>query len=381
MVAIDLQQESVNFLMQVKRACADRGFSLDALARASGLPSDDLMRFFDGLALEEHQVARLCEVLNLPSPPKRVSVVQQIRHHWESRIQAQCGWLKVIGHPDPVPLESLFVSPPVAHPLRPETNLSLPGLLREVPHWFLTGGVGMGKTTLLKSLTLACSAGMLLPHMVPMLISLPDLAAAGSSVKEYGAELFAQWDVPDHRVFESLLHQGRLLLLFDGLDCVPLGQQPHVIRMIRMLAVQYPKNHLVVASGNPDHGVYFEQMGELILPDWSAPQILSYAERWFRYRGQMELWEQWQRSYGGDRHWQELCSRPLLLAHACVGLEQHRVGGTWLVEEAVHLLLCRWPEVGEGDGGEVVASLAIATYEQPQQQWSWATLCRTLKAL
>ncbi|GAA3030903.1 eIF2A-related protein [Streptosporangium longisporum] len=102
-----------------------------------------------------------------------------------------------------------------------------PGLLERLREWIadhdgrfvvVLGDFGHGKTFLLRELTrLIHREGV--PPVIPILIQLRDLEKAHTLDELLAAHLTAGGEeVIDHRLLRYLIHEGRVLLLFDGFD-------------------------------------------------------------------------------------------------------------------------------------------------------------------
>jgi energy-coupling factor transporter ATP-binding protein EcfA2 len=126
------------------------------------------------------------------------------------------------------------------------------------------GSPGSGKTTLLKGIALELASqekpgrSILSPTLsskVPLYLSSADSQFLSSSELEARARLAfdAIAGKSDGRLFKSLLRNGELLLLLDGLDEAPQKLQRGVIAELLKFVEKYPMCHVVAATRPLDY--------------------------------------------------------------------------------------------------------------------------------
>lgn len=153
----------------------------------------------------------------------------------------------------------------------------------------LLGKPGAGKTTFLKYLASQCMAGKYRPDCVPLFIKLrhslltPPLhpTAEGSSrLMAAIASLATGAGLPTEQL-QALLHQGRLLLLLDGLDEVPESHLDGLLQDIQYVVRLYPKNPCLISSRINSQLPYLPGFLDVEVDDFSRDQVEIFVNRWF----------------------------------------------------------------------------------------------------
>lgn len=150
----------------------------------------------------------------------------------------------------------------------------LSAALARDPHVVVTGSLGAGKTTTLMYLALV-SAKKLLSNpqaRIPVLISAGDLQA--STLPHFGDAVTAP-NMSDELAaqcprdfFAKALAAGRLLLLVDDVDALPVVQAQPWLR-------EFTSAHIVASSQS-----VFPGLGEFSLPGFRDNDIEAYARKW-----------------------------------------------------------------------------------------------------
>jgi len=179
-------------------------------------------------------------------------------------------------------------------------------ILRSTSYAVLLGGPGSGKSFTTRHLAWTHAAAhcrplkttasaLLLPgRPVPLRIELRAFAAAQQSRPSLDVLTFAQDDYAeinsrrlDPRFFVTLLEQGRVLLLFDGLDEVPdISIRSRIIQTIITLVRTFPKNQVLVTSRPRGYDLAplpALQFARTELRELDNEQIQEFLARWYRY--------------------------------------------------------------------------------------------------
>jgi len=144
--------------------------------------------------------------------------------------------------------------------LTSEQTFSIAEILQkaETPHLLILGEPGAGKSTLLRQLAERAwddpqAIGLEKPHL-PMLVPLRTLALSNGMLEErlnraLAVEMFLKRDLPEG-FFDAWPRQMNApwLLLLDGLDEVPAGMRPHLMRWLKGILAFIGPGRVIVTS-------------------------------------------------------------------------------------------------------------------------------------
>ncbi len=172
--------------------------------------------------------------------------------------------------------------------------------LLQSPRIAVLGGPGSGKTTLLRHLALMVARDRLAPehvrkltfthqdealdHLIPIFVSLPDLAGSGVGVLPYLVDLFAGHGFPDAgRFLRDHLNDGQCLLLLDGLDRVAGGERRRrIVDQADALATRSRRRNQIVVSSRPvGRDRPLEGFAQLELAPLDDEDVRRFVTRWF----------------------------------------------------------------------------------------------------
>ncbi len=199
--------------------------------------------------------------------------------------------------------------------------------IRECRKLTILGKPGSGKTTLLKSLATACIAGKLgwdEPEAVPVFITLREFAEdaaqeEGFSLRDAISQQFDRWGFAE--ATETILQQGRALILLDGLDEVPSYQSDSVIRQICGFCRNYADNRFIITCRTQSLKFHFEGFTEAEIADLAPEQVKRFIQNWFAIVvGSVEASElaaQLKRQLQQNKPIAELAVTPILLNLTC----------------------------------------------------------------
>ncbi|WP_116109397.1 NACHT domain-containing protein [Lewinella sp. IMCC34191] len=109
----------------------------------------------------------------------------------------------------------------------------------------IVDNAGMGKSTVMKKIFTSIIKGK---FGVPILIELRRINNDNPILKEISNQLNSIFNEINSSFIESLIEQGNFVLLFDGLDEVPLSDKEFVINEIDRFVYKAPKNVFIMAS-------------------------------------------------------------------------------------------------------------------------------------
>lgn len=193
-------------------------------------------------------------------------------------------------------------------------------------HWVVRGDPGSGKTTLLRHLAakLAEPAARETPRWVPVFQSLPVLIRDGRSLLDRLERALGRAERQGlGRVLDRAGEEGRLVVLFDGLDEVSPEHREDAETLIRQLAERWPETPIVVSTRPIGYRRFAGDFRELQLQPFDQERRREFLARWFgRFDGALDE----TRADGALREiegpgFEELAGNPLYLTLMAVLLE------------------------------------------------------------
>jgi predicted NACHT family NTPase len=240
--------------------------------------------------------------------------VKTLRTHLQPHIAQQCGILQAsldLGRP--LTLEQLYTPIRIVSQLRQQQWLDLAdlqptptnqglgrlaqahpqamdamGIVGQTPQLLLLGKPGAGKTTFLKHIANQCLSGQHRPGCVPIFVTLRhNLGGPLPTAEQSPTMLFShlkqvcQGTGLTEQQLQGLLHQGRFLMLLDGLDEVAADQTNAVLADIQQFNQRYPSTPCILTSRLTSNPPYLPGFFTTEVDDFSAEQIETFVERWF----------------------------------------------------------------------------------------------------
>jgi hypothetical protein len=224
-----------------------------------------------------------------------------------------------------------------------------------INHTVLLGNPGSGKTA-------ACNVIMYRhatrqDQPVPFLVTLRDFANTGTLVRsvigyiEHQLEIFYQCPPPAGAI-ESLMADGKALVVFDGLDELldPVLRED-VTSIIELFCADFPRTPVLVTSRVAGYGQAELDPGRFAryqIIEFGEDQVAQYVRNWFAEAGDISSEEASERAdefYRDSSIIPDLRVNPLMLGLMCVVyrgedfLPRNRVE---IYEACVNLLLRKW---------------------------------------
>jgi predicted NACHT family NTPase len=433
-------QASLPGIQQAKQAFDYKGWTQENLAGEVGLKTrQPIWRFFKGQPIERHFFLEVCLLLGLnwreiainppadfpePVETSRATavdidvLVQQVRLKRQGKIQDQCGTLQLIDISRPVRIDDIYIDVNVLEEIPSQQWLELSDLQRftpnEVEHFGLgeisqsriegmgavkiysklrvLGQPGSGKTTFLNHLAIQCNRGYFAANRVPIFVTLRDFADESRTTGElsllnYIGEEFLTSGISAPSVLETLLREGRVLLLLDGLDEVLYQERKTVVREIRRLSEKYQQNLFVMACSIATKAPSLMRFTDVEIAPLTPDKTVTFAQKWFttltkttQQDGQ-KLADRFIENLNLPENMplRELVVTPLFLHLACrVFLHQQKfpTKRSQFYKQCLDLLLTKWDETRGIERDEIYQSLllpqklkllgqvATATFEQ-----------------
>jgi predicted NACHT family NTPase len=440
-------QASPAGIQRAKRAFALKGWTQENLAGEVNLKTrQPIWRFFTGQPVDRQIFLAVCSILDLdwrdiaknppaefPEPgeimetapvaaaPTEIdTLVQQVRSQYRSTIQNQCGILQLLDISRPVSIDDIYVDVNILEEIVSQQwfevanlqnlnpaefdrvglsaveQLQIPGIQAVETHSKLRvlGKPGVGKTTFLKHLAIRCNRGEFAPQQVPIFITLRDFAeefreSGKVSLLNYIRQAWLVAGVSNSPMLKTLLQEGRVLLLLDGMDEVLNQDSTKVLREIRKFSEKYHKNQFVVSCRTAAQKLQLPGFTDVEIAPFTQAQITTFAEKWFvalakhnpqtgkaqsrQFMQKLSLPENWQ--------FHQLVVTPLFLHLACwmfQGQEKFPAKRSEFYKQGLDLLLGKWDEAKGVDRDDVyrdfqlpqklrlLSQLAAVTFEQGQ---------------
>jgi hypothetical protein len=287
---------------------------------------------------------------------------------YREKIQELHGTTRVLGKPDPVPLEGIFtdvfiLDTPTAYrrydieklrqepaQIKPSSSERLNGLKlvknSSSGRLFILGKPGAGKTTFLKYIALQSTTGKL--EKVPIFVGLKEWADSGLDLIPFLVKQFDICGFPDAWPFvEYVLEKGDAIVLFDGLDEVKQEEERrnNTIAEIRDFTNKYQRSQCLITCRIAATDYTFEHFAYVEIADFNDEQIFAFARKWFKDdEAKYESFTEGIKKPENSGLY-ELASVPILLTLLCLSFNttmefpQRRVE---VYEEALDALLKMW---------------------------------------
>ena len=435
-------QASSSGIQQAKRAFAIKGWTQENLAGEVNLKTrQPIWRFFSGQPVDRQIFLAVCSILDLdwreiadhppasfPEPGQALetasldidNLVQQVRSQCQDSIQNQCGILQLLDINRPVSIDDIYVDVNILEEISSQQQLEITNLQTLEPKEFdrvglgtveqpqipgmqaveiysklrVLGRPGVGKTTFLKYLAIQCNRGAFAAQQVPIFVTLRDFASESRnsgkfSLLNYIHQALLISGISNASVLETLLQEGRVLLLLDGLDEVQQQDNTNVLREIRKFSEKYHKNQFVASCRTAARRMQLQGFTDVEIAPFTQAQITTFAQKWFaafakrnhqlghtqstQFLQKLDLPENWQ--------FRQLVVTPLFLHLACWvfhGQEKFPAKRSEFYKQGLDLLLGQWDESQGIERDEVyrdfrlpqklrlLSQLAAVTFEQGQ---------------
>ncbi len=413
-------QASSEGISKAKTALIRHSLTQQGLAVELGISRQPVTKFFQGKPVDRYIFVTICEKLNLyweqivtlssfPQAEQSVSIsqleslVQTVRAQIHNSIHSRCGIMRVLDMEQPIKLEDIYTSVNILERVNGRRRLDIEELLQSIDterlncipqkcfpalavverydKLIILGKPGTGKTTFLKWLALQCNLGEWRSDRVPIFISLKDFAQTKKhkSLKSYITKQLKDCGVVAQQTAQTLLNQGRVMVLLDGLDEVTQADIDRVLQEIRRFATRFFANSLIITCRIAAQEYIFEQFTEVEIADFNHQQIIDFATKWFQVKNPVKT-PGFLAKLQENQPLQELATNPLLLTFFCLFFEQSSDFSVQLCElyqEALDIFMKKWDaqrhierkqvyRLSQQQIVELLSQIAKITFEQGQ---------------
>lgn len=227
-------------------------------------------------------------------------------------------------------------------------------IANEKQYLMVLGAPGCGKSTFLRKMGLEAlkgSRGGFKRHRcIPVLLELKRFTDPKVEIKKLIATEFQVCGFPNSdRFTQKALEQGKLLILLDGLDEVPVANRDAVIETIQDFVDQHDKNRYITSCRIAAYRHNFRRFTDVTIAEFNDDQIKQFISNWFQSEAD-------QQSGTAERCWQilqqsentaakELAHTPLLLTFLCLVYDRSQTfsnNRSTLYRKALRILLEEW---------------------------------------
>ncbi|BAZ24625.1 putative signal transduction protein with Nacht domain [Kalymmatonema gypsitolerans NIES-4073] len=381
-------QASPEGMKKAQAALIRNSLTQQALAEELSISRQPVSKFFQGKAVDRYIFVTICEKLGLEwdeiasvsslpgaddaaSTSQIESLVKTVREKIHNSIARRCGIIRLLNQEQPIRLDAIYTHVNVLERVTGRRRLSIAQLhdccqqqferfdlsniyqksvtgLEAVERYdklMIWGKPGSGKTTFLKWLAIECNLGEFRGDAVPIFITLKELAEASGqpSLLDYITAQFEECGVVEPQAVQTLLSQGRAIILLDGLDEVRQADLHRVFQEIRAVSTRFSANSIVITCRIAAQEYTFEQFTEVEVADFDDQQIASFAAKCFQAQGSVKA-QRFVQKLQEHQPLKELATNPLLLSLLCLVFEETDFAANryQLYQEGLDLLLKKW---------------------------------------
>lgn len=393
-------QASSKGIEKAKQALTYGALSQSALATELGVTRQTVSKFFRGQGIDRQYFVNICERLALewdeivakpssnPEPAATQEstseidiLVQRVRRDIRASLHQRYGTVRVLDMSQPVKVSDIYTDVEVLEKISGRRRVNITDLVKlsnfavcdrltlrnfeeqiselefeekisgleavkRHSKLLVLGKPGLGKTMFLKYIAIQCISDRSKADQVPIFLTLKDFAEAENqpTLLDYSKQLFQEYGVEDTQVVETLLSQGRLIVLLDGLDEVKESDDSRVLKQISSFTERFYKNSFVMTCRTAAKEYGFEHFTEVEIADFSETKVVEFVSKWFQGKADYKV-KTFIRNIQRSCQLRELAKKPLLLTLLCLVFEESDsfpLSRLELYREVLDVLLRRW---------------------------------------
>lgn len=308
-------------IQTARKAYNNGGWTQEALAEQVNLKTrQSIGKFFSGKSVDRHVFIEICMALDLnweaiveqktelsSDDSDLDSLVHAMRDRTRSSLRERCGYMRVLDMTQRIGLNDIYISVNILEKLTRNRALEellrdaaqdperfglgmvcekrVPGVVavRERSKLMVLGKPGAGKTTFLKHLAIQCIEGAFEAARLPVFITLKEFAEATNQpglldfICQQVFDPYRPAQKQDLSALETVLKQGRILILLDGLDEIRKVDESRVCQEIEQLATRFADNQFVITCRIAAREYTFQNFIEVEIADFDKTQILDFV--------------------------------------------------------------------------------------------------------
>ncbi|AFZ11438.1 signal transduction protein [Crinalium epipsammum PCC 9333] len=363
-----------------------------------------------------------------PPPEPVETLVKIVRKRIHGQIKYLCNTMRVLDMSHPICLEQIYTRVNILEKIRSKQRRELSNLLENLPlqdserfnlgsaletrvpglnaverftKLIILGRPGAGKTTFLKYLAMQCIEEQCvdkhciekqfieqhcadehciekkrLKQLVPFFIPLKEFAEAPGQpdLLAYIESLFQL----DTFTIQSVLNEGRGLILLDGLDEVREESKISIKRQIESFINQNYQNKFVITCRLAATEYNFESFTEVEIADFEEEEINYFVKSWFNINNSQKQADKFLKKIGNKDHKpiRELATNPLLLTLLCLVFEDSGsfpTNRSELYKDGLDVLLKKWDAKRYIEREQIYKSLSQKHKENLLSQIAYST--------
>ncbi|MBT9312940.1 NACHT domain-containing protein [Leptothoe kymatousa] len=293
-------------------------------------------------------------------------------HDYIDYVRHKCNVVRIPNMTKPLSLDALYTEPRLAEELKIRKRKSITELQAEMEGYIASdaprveakklfktdsklvvwGAAGSGKSTSLRFLALRLSARATEEPepTLPVFITLNEFSRNHTSLSFVDAIIkeFSRGNLNEEQASSfarTLLTRGKLVILLDSLDEIPLSILSDVQQEIDQIVKQYPDNGFVLTCRYGASDYIPASFKEVEMADFERDQVKTFVTNWFNHSDEDDITEQFLENLNENPQIRELTKNPLMLTMLCSiysdGYEFPKDKSS-LFEDATDLYLRKW---------------------------------------